>query len=797
MTLLSDIRVLDFSTGIAGAYASKLFADFGSDVVKVEPPDGDPLRRRQLAREQEAGEQEAGELEQGDAALFRFLSRGKRSVVGSPADPGIASLAARADLVVESFAARQFDPPSWLARHPGVVVLSISPYGRTGPWVERPATEFVVQAEAGSTACRSRPDREPVHIGGQMSEWLAGLYGAAGALAALRKARRTGVGEHVDASLFAAINYSAAAQTRAKYETQKVPGLDTPFRFLEVPSIEPTRDGYVGFNTNTRQQFENFLILIERPDLLADERWTLAGYRSGHLDEWNEIVHAWTTRRTSAEIVELASLLRIPVAPVNDASQVLKHEQFAAREFFRPSYDGQFVEPSAPFKVDGMRPQPDGPSPALGTAQARAVSDAWLARGPRVDYGDPGLLALSDLRILDATAWWAGPVVGQAFAALGAQVIHLESAQHPDNMRFTVGPLGTTDRWWERGYLFLGNNWNKQSLAVDLGSDEGLQIVRSLIAKSDVLIENFSPRVFESFGLDREAVLKINPGIIFVRMPAFGLNGPWRNNVGFAQTMEQMTGLAWITGPPGQPTIPRGPCDPAAGFHAFFAALAALHRRDLTGRGAFIESAMCEAVVALASEMIIEYTAHGQVLKSDGNRGPDAAPQGLYRCEGPDNWIAIAIETDEQWLSFVAVLGCPSWALRAEFRTTCGRRQHQDELDVAIAQWARDQEARVAADTLVAYGVPAGCVVDPRLAHEHPQFQALGYFEQVAHEVAGQLTIAALPFRYGSVTSWIRRPAPLLGQDNEEVLTSLLGLDAERIAALTAAGVLGTVPLNL
>jgi crotonobetainyl-CoA:carnitine CoA-transferase CaiB-like acyl-CoA transferase len=784
---LSGLLVVDFSTGIAGGYATKLFADAGAEVVKVEPEGGDPLRSRAVS---------GAELGGRDSAIFRYLSRGKRSVVGTPDDEPIAALVAGADLVVESFVPRAFDPADWIGRRPDLVVLSITPFGRIGPWENRPCTEFTVQAESGATACRSRRDREPVHIGGRMSDWLAGLYGAAGALAALRKASRTGVGEHVDAALFTAINYSAAAQTRAKFETQQVPALDVPFRFLEAPSIEPTLDGYVGFNTNTRQQFEDFLILIERPDLLEDERWRLAGYRSDHVDEWNEFVHPWTSRHTTDEIVELASLFRIPVAPVSDARRVLDHPQLVARQLFQPSADGEFIEPSAPYKLDGVRPKAQGPSPRLD-ADAELIKSrppsARLRREPAAEAGLP----LSDLRVLDATAWWAGPVVGEAFAALGAEVIHLESVQRPDNMRYAVGPLGGSDRWWERGYLFLGTNWNKKSLTLDLAAPEGRQLVRQLIENCDVLVENYSPRVFESFGFDSEAVRAINPNIIFVRMPAFGLDGPWRNHVGFAQTMEQMTGLAWITGPPGQPTIPRGPCDPAAGFHAVFAALAALVRRDRDGGGAFIESAMCEAVVALAAELITEFTAYGAVLESAGNRGPDAVPQGLYRCQGSDSWLALAIETDDQWAAFVAAIGAPAWASDPKLVTTAGRRAAQDSLDAEISRWTASAEVGSLTELLISAGVPAGQVTDPRLAYQHPQFQALGYFEEMRHEVAGPLTIAAVPFRYASVDAWISRPAPLLGEDSREVLGGLLGLTPAEIDALAARDITGTVPLNL
>ena len=209
-----------------------------------------------------------------------------------------------------------------------------------------------------------------------------------------------------------------------------------------------------------------------------------------------------------------------------------------------------------------------------------------------------------------------------------------------------------------------------------------------LIASCDVLVENFSPRVVESFGLDWATVHAVNPRVVMVRMPAFGLSGPWRDHVGFAQTMEQMTGLAWLTGHvDDQPRIQRGPCDPLAGMHAAFAMLVGLERREQTGLGCLVEATMVEAALNAAAEQIVEYTAYGNLLEREGNRSPTAAPQGLYACRGVERWLALSVVTDEQWHALAEVLGCPDWTKDAQLVSHAGRRRCHDHIDMQPPQF--------------------------------------------------------------------------------------------------------------
>ncbi|MEE2679016.1 MAG: CoA transferase [Myxococcota bacterium] len=781
---LRDLRVVDFSSQIAGPYATKLFVDAGADVIKVESESGDPLRAWSATGADLAGE---------DGALFRFLNHGKRSVVGRPGDEAVLELVATADLVVDDFAPGVLDALDLPGRFPGLVWLSITPWGRGGPWDGRPWSEFTVQAQCGSIGVRGLPGREPFQCGGRTTEWLAGTFAAVGALAAVQKARRTGHGEHVDFSIQEVMTIAGTNYVDLMFQMLGVEAEGPLPQTVETPSIEPTQDGYVGFCTNSRQQFSDFLLMIGRHDLQEDEQLAQVAGRMARFDEWNEIVHAWTREHTTADVVEQASLLRIPVAPVNSGDTVRSHEQLVARGAIREDPTGRFQHPRPPYRLDACEPAAQRTAPALGEHTGRIEPRDVARPAP----GAPGGLPLAGLRVLDLTAWWAGPSAAQMMAALGAEVIHVESAKRPDGMRMVGGMLGVKfDAWWEASPFFLASNANKTGLALDLSTDEGKSLLRRLVAECDAVVENFTPRVMENFGLDWETIRERNSRCIFLRMPAFGLSGPWRDNTGFAQTMEQMTGLAWLTGhPDDQPRIQRGPCDPLAGMHAVFAFLVALAERERTGRGIHVEATMVEGALNVAAEQLIEFTAYGNLLQRDGNRCPEAAPQGLYPCAGSEpgqeQWLALSVHTDAEWEALCELLGRPAWTQKPELAHFAGRRAARDAIDAELRPWIAERDRAELVETLLAAGVPAAPVADPRGCRHNPQMVARGFFEAVDHPVVGNILVPTLPFRYASVERWTRFPAPTLGQHNREVLGRLLGLDGAELDRLEAAGVIG------
>ncbi|ADP80506.1 CaiB/BaiF CoA transferase family protein [Pseudofrankia inefficax] len=820
---LAGVRVLELSTQLAGPYCGKLFADAGADVVKVEPPGaGDPLRAWSAS----------GAPLDGDGALFRYLNASKRSVAAEPDSPRVRGLAAAADVVITggalaggNHAGHGLDAAAVRRLHadnPRAVVVSISPFGLAGPWTgagaahgsqpprDRAVNEFLLQALCGSTAARGEPDAAPLQAGGRIGEWAAGVYAAVVGLAALRGARRDGVGDLVDLSILECMTIMMGGLSVVGPTIMGGPGpgvSGSPGRVPEIPSIVPTKDGLVGFCTITAQQFQDFLVLIERPDLLGDRDLALLARRHARRDEFLAAVHSWSTRHTTDEIVELAAGLRIPVTPVGTPSTVTTIDHFTARGVFVPNPSGGFAQPRTPYRVDGFRGRPLVGAPALGE---HTDTVAWEPGPAPVQAGAAAReLPLDGLRVLDLTAFWAGPSATMLLGSLGADVIKVEGVTRPDGLRFAGGKPPTEPSWWEWGTMFLATNANKRAVSLELSTREGQDLAQRLIGACDVVIENFTPRVLPNLGLDRDAVRAANPATVLTRMPAFGLDGPWRDRTGFAQTMEQASGLAWLTGTrDGPPVIPRGACDPIAGLHAAFATLVALTARDRPGGGgvgAFVEATMVESVLNVAAELTVEHSAYGASLHRDGNRGPLAAPQGTYHCSrdpaGPDVWLALAVTDDAQWPRLCAVAGRPDLAADPGLATLAGRRATpaHDRVDAALAAWAAalpDRATGLAA--LAEAGVPAAPVTPAAALLANPQLVARGFFERLAHPVVGEHPMPGVAFRLASHPGpLLRRPAPVFGQHDDEVYRDLLGLTHPEIEGLRARGVLADRPAGV
>ena len=371
----------------------------------------------------------------------------------------------------------------------------------------------------------------------------------------------------------------------------------------------------------------------------------------------------------------------------------------------------------------------------------------------------------------------------------GADVIHVESTVRPDGARLMNQHPRTMAQWWERSPYFHATNTNKRGVTIDMSGAAGRDLARRLVAACDVMVENYSPRVMESFGLSWDEVREINPRLIMVRMPAFGLTGPWRDRTGFAMTMEQVSGMAWLTGfPEHDPGALFGPCDPGAGLHALIGLFVALERRRRTGEGRLVECPMVANALNVAGEQVIEFSAHGVRLDRLGNRGLAAAPQNSYPCAdwdddlGQHRWVSIAVADDGQWSALRGALGDPAWAADSALATMAGRRARHDDLDAELGAWCAARTSTDVVDTLWPAGVPVAVCVHPCEQLEFRQLVARDFFEHVEHPVHGDSVHVRFPFRLPGETGPVhRRPAPLLGEHNTEVFGDLLGLSAAEL----------------
>ncbi|MCU1379108.1 MAG: CoA transferase, partial [Acidimicrobiales bacterium] len=626
-------RVLDLSTGIAGGYCAKLLGDAGADVVKLEPPGGDSLRARSASGS-------PVDIEQG-GLLFQYLHAGHRSAVADlAAESGRAlalGLAATADLVLESFEPGAMEglglgPDALHEANPATTLVSISPFGRGGPWSNRAATEFTLQAWCGSLNGRGIPGSAPVGSGGNIGEFMAGSAAASAAVAAWLAARRSGRGQHVDVSMLEAMLLSFVSYQPIFAQFDERP----QGRSIEIPSIEPAADGWIGLCTITRQQWSDFLVLIERPDLGEDESLNYAVNRMPRVDELRAAIAAWTTTHTVDEIVELASLFRIPVSLVGNGRTVTEMDHFVERGVY-VRHPGGFLQPRRPYRLGKAADPEIRPAPQLGQHQDQVEEEVRPGQGRT---GGPDAAAaprpLEGVRVVAFVAFWAGPFVASYLAALGADVVKIESIQRPDGMRFAGGVKLDDPLFYEWSGVSHGANAGVRGITLDLERPEGVDLALRLVSGADVVVDNFSPRVLDGFGLGESDLRAVRPDLVMARMPAFGLDGPWRDRGGFAMTVEQASGLAWRTGWEDQPLVPRGPCDVLGAYHTVLGVLAGLEHRDATGEGLLVESPLVEAALNIAAEQVLEWTANGVLLGREGNRTFDAAPQGVYPCAEED-----------------------------------------------------------------------------------------------------------------------------------------------------------------
>lgn len=801
---LAGYTVVDLSAGIAGAYCTKMLTDGGANVVKLEPPAGNPLRRWSAS----GATIPPGE----DGALFQFLACSQESVVVDPADASAVEAAAglirRAGAVVWTPGSPlaglpRFHPAALRQAAPAATIVAITPFGLEGPWTGLPATDFTLQAWSGSTAIRGLPGREPLTTGGQPGEWMAGAIAAASLLASRWRTLATGSGELVDVSILETLSYSMNMYSLT-YSTI-ASGPPRTARTTNIPDVLPARDGWVGFQAATARMFQEFSEMVGHPEWNeADPPLYITRNRQARRDELLAAMRAWTSQRTTAEIIELASARRIPVAPIGTGATLPAMEQFTQRGFYVANPRGGFLQPGAPYVFSsGNCPMPPEAPPRLGEHTARATVSATPSAAPaNATLTARARLPLEGHRVADFTGYWAGPIVSHFLAMLGAEVIKVEAAERPDGLRsHTVLPPGT-DQWWEWVPIFMGTNTNKRDITLDLATERGRELAKRLISECDIVLENYTPRVFEQFGLGYDTVHQLRPDAIMMRMPAFGLSGPWRDWPGYAQTMEHVSGIAWSTGyEGGDPYIPNGFCDAVAGTHATVALLLALEHRRRTGEGCLVEVPMVGGALNIAAEQVIEYSAYGNLLTRMGNRSRHAAPQGVYRSAdvepggSRDAWVGVAVETDAQWEALVHALGDPPWARDPTLATAAGRRAAHDAVDHELAAWCAARTADTIVETLWPAGVPIAKLLFAHQLDQLRQLQARGFFETLHHPLTGTNLYWGYPARFGNGPHQMNRaPSPLLGQHNREVLCGLLGVAEEELAALERAGVIGTRP---
>ncbi|MGD9933912.1 MAG: CoA transferase [Dehalococcoidia bacterium] len=781
---LADVVVLEFASGVAGPFVGRLLADLGAQVIKVEPPDGDPFRAEPP-------------LHGGESAFFNYLNAGKLGVVATAVGDSLPFLVAHADIVLHDFhdpLAAQFEAAIRSANAHAVVV-SLTPYGRTGERSAWHTSELTEYATSGFGYIAGDPAREPLTLPGHQVAFHAGLHAANAALAALWHARNTAEGQCIEVSRQEAV-LSDHAWFVTSWTHQGINQKRAGSLFV------PCADGFV-FLFNLAP-YPNLFILMERFDLLEDESLQVPQNWWARFPEVMAAFAEWAATRTKQEIYHACQELRIAASPVNTMADVAANPQLLARDWFGSVSVGgeQFQSPGVPWKLSGTPFIQPGPAPRLGehTDVVRSPAFAWA--NAEVTHGaatpDPASGPLAGLRVIEVTANWAGPAAGRPFADLGADVIKIELATKPATRALAWVNADTAwPQHYNRSGYFNKLNRNKRDICLDLSKPEGKALFLRLVEASDVVVENNAARVMANLGVAYDTLRQANPRIVMCSLSGYGHTGPERNYAAYGSTMETVSGLASILGyGPGE-HFGTGSfyADPITGSQAALAALAALHARRRSGKGQWIDVALLEAVTPFFAGPLLEYTVTGVVPGPHGNRSLSSAPQGYYRSAGDDCWLALTVRNDREWPALCNVIGRPDFASDASLATLFGRRSRHDEIDAAITAWSETLDHNHAAKLLQAAGVPAAPAMANWEVLSDNHLNSRGFIIPIRHPEAGTHLFCGFPYRLEKTPARIHRPAPMFAEHNREVFSELLGLDESEIAALYASGVTADEPV--
>jgi len=389
---------------------------------------------------------------------------------------------------------------------------------------------------------------------------------------------------------------------------------------------------------------------------------------------------------------------------------------------------------------------------------------------------------LKGIRVISFTSVWAGPWAGAVLADLGAEVIKVESIRRLDNLRYMV-TLDKAETDVNRGSFNIINRGTK-SCTIDVSQPEGIKLFKDLVKVSDIVIENFAPRVMPNLGLDYDTLKKIKPDIIMVSLSGFGGTGPEKDYVAYASTIEAVGGLNASFGYPSKEPALEAiyAADPIASMYAVLSVLSALYFRHTTGKGQYVDISECEALITTLPEVVLEYTMNGRKRPRMGNRDDSMAPHGCYPCKGRDKWIAIAVDNGESWQSLCTIMGNPEWSKDKRFSDQYGRWQNQEELDKNIAVWTRNFTHYDLMQKLQDVGIAAGPSFNIEELVNDPHIKERKAIIEQNHPVAGKTFVYRSPWT--SSETIYNPPAPCLGEHNKYVFMELLGISEQELTDL-------------
>ncbi|CAM4326754.1 Succinyl-CoA:(R)-benzylsuccinate CoA-transferase subunit BbsF [Mycobacterium basiliense] len=789
--LLDAVRVLDLSDGSPDIdTVTRLLADLGADVLKIEPPGGSPGRQAQPTLA-------------GASIAFAVHNANKRSAVLDPLDEHdrqrFFDLTEAADIVVDGGVAGQTAAygtscADLTDRYPHLVAMSITDFGATGPRSSWRATDAVLYAMSGALSRSGPAVGTPVLPPTGIASATAAVQAAWALLVAYYNRLRCGAGDYIDFSRFDAVvmaldpafgsHGQVAAGRRSTGQWRGRP------RNQDAYPIYPCKDGYVRLCVMAPRQWRGLRRWLGEPEALQDPTYDVIGARLAAWPQISGFVEALFAAQTMKDLVTTGQAFGVPIAAVLTPARILASEHFQTVGAITEAELVPGVHTTVPtgyFVVDGQRCGFRMPAPAAGRDEPR-----WLAQpaGPPAPTRPVGGYPLAGLRILDLGIIVAGGELSRLFGDLGAEVIKVESADYPDGLRQAGVGEAISDS-------FARTHRNHLGLGLDLRSATGKQVFERLVGEADAVFANFKPGTLTSLGFPYDVLHTVNPRLILAGSSAFGNRGPWSARMGYGPLVRAATGVTRLwTSAEAHPDNARHAFydsltifpDHVVGRIAAVLALAALIRRDRSGHGAHVHISQAEVVVNQLDTLFVTEAALAAEIAPIRN---DTSVHGVFPCSGDDEWCVVSIGSDGDWRCAAKAIGQPELADDPRFGAGEQRVANRAELVARVSAWTSTRTPAQAAQTLQAAGVPAGPMNRPADLLEDPQLVERNVLDEMTHPLIDHpLPTETGPALFRHIPPAPQRPAPLPGQDTHAVCRQLLGMDAEQVDRLIAQGVL-------
>lgn len=835
---LDGLRVLDLTQGFAGPFGVKQLADQGADVLKIERPDGDPMRH--------AGPFPGDEAHPEKSGLFLYLNTNRRGIVldlKNTADlDRMRALIARSDLLVESYRPGTLDRlglgfETLQTLNPRLSLVSLSNFGDSGPYRDYELTELVSFALAGPMYPNGLPGREPLASTENATLGYAGLGLAAAALGAAIASRRSGRGHHITMSIAEAFLAGGERQPLPYFYNGEIPQrIGDPLRAQFLMGGYACKDGYVAVQGIGRGDswWPRVFQMMGMPELSHETRFANSAAIAAHKTEFDEIWDAWLMQHTRKEIFDAAAEARFPMAPVYSAADMQVDEHFIARTVFEEidhPEAGPLRYPTKPFRLHGARQIPSRPAPTLGQHQDAVFAELANERGSRdaasgrlrdgeappplpspspspLPSIEASSLPLAGIRVLELAEGWAGPMTGMWLGDLGAEVIKVEAIQRFDHARGPVDVPESLSMFYPDGRAgprpydvnsgYVQANRNKLGMTLDLSRKKGVELFKRLVAVSDVVVTNMVTGVPEKMGIGYEVLSKLRPDLIMLNCSGYGMTGPYAKRVTMGGAMDGIAGFGALRHYPDEApdTVNYSThTDVVTGMTNAVALLTAIHHRERTGKGQQVEVSGVEASLHHIPEALMDYSINRRIRRAAGNDHPQMAPHGVFPCAGEDRWIAISVYRDRQWTALQDAMGDPDWARNDRFQDRKGRRRHRDEIDRRLEAWTRTQDPIALMDVLQKRGIPAAAVHDAADHARDPHWIERGVYQPTLLEGYGEYPLHTSPWILDGERLGVRLPPPRLGQHDDEIYSCLLGLSDSEIEDLRRENYLGAEPL--